>query len=98
MLTRIVVGIILTAAAVFVITYVIVYLVTVYEKFKKQRFENKIEFNDLTNESAFQEIIGKLTEIKNDMNVIKYCMIFFVVTAIFAIIATVIAYLIHLLS
>lgn len=83
---RLLIPFVLVIGAFFVGFYsIIIYLKS---KFKQN---DKIEFNDLTNDSLLKQVNDNLT-------VIKYCMIFFVVITIFAIAGTLIAYIVYLLS
>lgn len=71
---------------------VVVYAVIIYLKSNSNSTKNdKLEFNDLTNDSLLKQVNDNLT-------VIKYCMIFFVVVTIFAIAGALIFYIVHLLS
>jgi hypothetical protein len=98
MIFRILVPVLICGMILFVIMYIITYFIRTYNNFKKSQSAVNTDYNDLTNESLLRELLNSQNAIRNDLSVIKYCMIFFVVMSISSVTFALIAYVIHLLS
>ena len=98
MIFRILVPVLICGMVLFVIMYIITYFIRTYNNFKKSRSTVNADYNDLTNESLLREILNSQNEIRSNLSVIKYCLIFFVVLSISAVTFALIAYVAYLLS
>ena len=98
MILKLIIPILLFGMILFVILYVAARLIKMFAGLKKPPNIPEAEYRDLTNEKVLQEILNNQNEIKNNLVVIKYCLIFFVVAIIFSAAFAIIAYVISLLS
>ena len=98
MILRLIIPILLFVMIAFIMIYVVSRIMDRLLGLKKPPSVPKAEYRDLTNENVLQEILNNQNEIKNNLVVIKYCLIFFVVAIIFSAAFALIAYVISLLS